>query len=109
MLENEGVGARSGTSRVCGSARSQKKWKLRRSRSSRSAVVSAGIAAVFDIAGAEREIDAGGAAQASQETAQTAVRRRAAVLRAMSAIVQGRERKVGRTLRPAPSMLLKMD
>src|SRR3954451_13121662 len=37
MLENDGVGHRSGTSCVCGSARSQKKRKLRRSTSSSSA------------------------------------------------------------------------
>src|SRR5437763_1891736 len=37
MLENDGVGARSGISSVRGSARSQKYWKERRSTSSRSA------------------------------------------------------------------------
>src|SRR3954449_411917 len=37
ILENDGVGQRSGTSCVCGSARSQKKRKLRRSTSSSSA------------------------------------------------------------------------
>src|SRR4051812_29508398 len=37
MLENDGVGARSGTSSVRGSARSQKYWKERRSTSPRSA------------------------------------------------------------------------
>src|SRR4051812_27570305 len=65
MLENDGVGARSGISKVCGSARSQKKLKLRCSTSSRRARSSAGAAgAAAILSGCEDE-----PAQAMNETA----------------------------------------